>query len=154
MSPRVDVSMTSGDISRFLAEPRTAVLSSLDKDGAPHSAAMWFVVSGPEIQMWTYGKSQKAVNLRRDPRCAFLAEDGLAYNDLKGVLVKGEATLIDDFDDIRAIGIALYDRYTKPATGIDAQAGPITEIERQAAKRVGISLPLMDVASWDHARLG
>jgi len=154
MSPRVDVSMSSDEIARFLGEPRTAVLSSLDRGGGPHAAAMWFVVSGPEIQMWTYGKSQKAVNLRRDPRCAFLAEEGLAYNELRGVLVKGEATLIEDYEDIRAIGVALYDRYTKPTTGIDAEAGPITEIERQAAKRVGISLPLVDVASWDHARLG
>ena len=154
MSPRADVSMAPDEIAAFLAEPRTAILSTLEKDGGPHSAAMWFVVSGPEIQMWTYGKSQKAVNLRRDRRCAFLAEEGLAYNELRGVLVKGEVTLIEDFDDIRAIGLALYERYTKPATGIDAEAGPIAEIERQAAKRVGISLPLVDVASWDHAKLG
>lgn len=154
MSPRVDVSMAPDEIAAFLAEPRTAVLSSLDKDGAPHSAAMWFFVSGPEIQMWTYGKSQKAVNLRRDPRCAFLAEEGLAYDELRGVLVKGDATLIEDLDDVRAIGIALYDRYTKPVTGIEAAAGPIAEIERQAAKRIGISVPLVDVASWDHSKIG
>jgi PPOX class probable F420-dependent enzyme len=146
--------MAPDEITRFLAAPRTAVLSSLDKDGAPHSAAMWFVAAGAEVLMWTYAKSQKAVNLRRDPRCALLAEEGLAYNELRGVLVTGAVTLIDDFESIRAIGIALYDRYTRPATGLPAEDGPMVEIERQARKRVGLSLPLTDVASWDHGKLG
>ena len=154
MSPRVDVSMSDNEIADLLSRPVTAVLSTLDRSGAPHSAGMWFVHADDEIRMWTYGKSQKAVNLKRDPRGALLVEEGTAYNELRGVLVKGAARLITDFDDIVAIGTALYDRYTLPATGIEAQAGPIAEIERQARKRVGIALPMDDIASWDHAKLG
>ena len=146
--------MSDNEIAELLAQPLTAVLSTLDRTGAPHSAGMWFVHTNGEIRMWTYAKSQKALNLRRDPRCAFLVEKGTAYNELRGVLVKGPARLITDYEDIVAIGTALYERYTLPATGIEAQAGPITEIERQARKRVGITLGLEDVASWDHAKLG
>lgn len=146
--------MTADEVARFLAEPRNAVLSTLDKNGGPHSAGMWFVPSGAEILMWTYAKSQKAVNLRRDPRCAFLVEDGVAYGELRGLLVTGPVTLIAGYDDVRAIGIALYDRYTKPHTGTPAEEGPIVEIEHQARKRVGISLPVADMASWDHRKLG
>ena len=146
--------MTADEIARFVAEPRSGVLSTLDKNGGPHSAGMWFVPSGAEILMWTYAKSQKAVNLRRDPRCAFLVEDGLAYDELRGILITGSVTLIEGFEDIRAIGIALYDRYTKPHTGIPAEDGPIVEIERQARKWVGISLPVAGIASWDHSKLG
>lgn len=146
--------MSSDEVARFLAEPRTAALSTLDGNGAPHAAGMWFAVGGPELLMWTYAKSQKAVNLRRDPRCALLVEDGVAYDELRGVLVTGSVTLLEALEDIRSIGIALYDRYTKPATGIAVEDGPIVEIERQARKRVGISLPLDDLASWDHRKLG
>lgn len=154
MSPRSDVYMTDEEVHTFLAEPRTAVLSTLEKDGSPHSAAMWFVVSGNEILMWTYAKSQKAVNLRRDPRCAIHAEDGLAYNELRGVLIKGQATVVEGFDEIVAIGKALYDRYTLPTTKLAVDQGPIVELERQAAKRVGIAVPMTDVSSWDHRKLG
>lgn len=154
MSPRRDVSMSTEEVAAFLAEPRTAVLSTLDRDGSPHAAGMWFVPGDREIRMWTYAKSQKAVNLRRDPRCAFLAEDGMAYAELRGVLVKGSVRLVDDLDAIVAIGTELYERYTAPATGVPAREGPIAEIERQAHKRVGLVLPLSDVASWDHSRLG
>ena len=146
--------MTSDEIEAFLTEPRTAVLSTLEHDGAPHAAAMWFTLQGDEILMWTYAKSQKATNLRRDPRCALHAEDGLAYNELRGVLVKGTARLIEGFDDIVDIGKALYDRYTLPVTGLAVDQGPIVELERQAAKRIGIGLPMDRVASWDHSKLG
>jgi PPOX class probable F420-dependent enzyme len=154
VSPRRDVSMSPEEISAFLATPRTAVLSSLGKDGSPHAAGMWFAADEREIRMWTYRKSQKAVNLERDPRCAFLVEEGMAYSELRGVLVKGSVQLVGDLDDIVAIGRELYERYTLPATGVQAEQGPIVEIERQAAKRVGLALPLEDVASWNHSKLG
>lgn len=146
--------MTETEIADLLARPLTAVLSTLDRSGAPHSAGMWFVHRDAELRMWTYAKSQKAVNLKRDPRCAFLVEQGTAYNELRGVLVKGAARLVTDFNDLVSIGTALYERYTLPATGIPVQDGPIVEIERQAHKRVGIALPMEDVASWDHSKLG
>jgi PPOX class probable F420-dependent enzyme len=146
--------MTKDEIRSFLAEPRTAVLSTLEHDGAPHAAAMWFVHDGDDLLMWTYAKSQKAVNLRRDARCALHAEDGLAYNELRGVLIQATATLIEDHDAILDIGKALYDRYTLPSIGVPMEDGPIVELERQARKRVGIRVPMARVASWDHRKLG
>ena len=146
--------MTESEIAAFLGAPLTGVLSTLARDGGPHAAGMWFAVAGDSVGMWTYAKSQKAINLRRDRRCSLLIEDGVAYNELRGVLVRGEATLIEDLDEVVAIGKALYDRYTKPSTGISVEDGPIVEIERQGRKRVGISLPLDRLASWDHRKLG
>ena len=154
VSPRSDVYMTPEEVTSFLAEPRTAVLSTLERDGSPHAAAMWFVPGATEMLMWTYAKSQKAVNLRRDPRCAVHAEEGLAYNELRGVLIQAEARVIDDFDTILGIGTALYERYTLPATGLGLDQGPLAEIERQARKRVGIGIPMERVSSWDHRKLG
>jgi PPOX class probable F420-dependent enzyme len=154
VSPRRDVSMSPEEIAAFLSTPRTAVLSSLGKDGAPHAAGMWFAVDEREIRMWTYRKSQKAVNLERDPRCAFLVEEGMAYSELRGVLVTGSVRLITAPDDIIAIGRELYDRYSLPATGVQAEQGPIVEIERQAPKRIGLALPLENISSWDHSKLG
>lgn len=154
MSPRRDVSMTESEVAAFLDLSLSGVLSTLARDGAPHAAGMWFAAGGDDVRMWTYAKSQKAVNLRRDPRCSLLIEDGVAYDELRGVLIRGEATLIDDFDEVVAIGKDLYDRYTKPRTGIAVEDGPIVEIERQGRKRIGIALPLERLASWDHRKMG
>jgi PPOX class probable F420-dependent enzyme len=144
--------MTEVEIAAFLAPARTAVLSTLDRDGAPHMAAMWFLADRDVMEMWTYAKSQKAVNIRRDPRIAVLVEEGTDYSELKGVLIKGSAELIEPFDAIASIGRRLYERYSLPRTGVPVE-GALHEIERQAAKRIGIRLLMRDVASWDHSKL-
>ena len=149
--------MTSEEIDRFLEVPRTAVLATLGRDGWPHTVGMWFARSddgGPTLTMWAYRKSQKVVNLRRDPRCSFMVEYGESYDSLKGVLIKGSARLTESEDEVYEIGVALYERYTLPATGIAVEHGPELELRRQAAKRTGIILPIEQVASWDHSKLG
>ncbi|MFN2594116.1 MAG: TIGR03618 family F420-dependent PPOX class oxidoreductase [Actinomycetota bacterium] len=152
MTPRADVSLASSEIDAFLNEPRTAVLSTLGPTGAPHMAAMWFVVKDDAIEMWTYAKSQKAVNARRDPRVAVLIEEGIAYNELRGVLVKGIAEVIEDLAAVVDIGRRLYECYTLPRTQVPVEAA-MPEIERQGRKRIGIRLAMRDVASWDHSKL-
>jgi PPOX class probable F420-dependent enzyme len=156
MSPRADVSMSPEEMIAFLDRPHSAALSTIGPDGFPHIAGMWFAhVAGsrPELHMWAYAKSQKVRNLERDPRCAFMAEEGAGYANLRGVLVRGAASLVEEVDDVYEIGVRLYERYTLPATGIDVNDGPEIEIRRQASKRKGIVLGLERVASWDHSKL-
>lgn len=153
MSPRRDVSMSREEITEFLDVPRTAVLTTLDRDGWPHSTAMWFVPDHGSVLMWTYAKSQKAVNLRRDPRAALLVEDGMSYAELRGVLIQGEIEIIDDYETIAEVGVRLYQRYSEPELGVPVTEGPILEIEKQAHKRLGLRMSSMRVASWDHRRL-
>ena len=153
MSPRPDVSMSDEEITAFLQPARTGVLTTLDRDGWPHSTGMWFAPDEDRLLMWTYAKSQKARNAMRDPRCAFLLEDGVAYNELSGVLVRGTVRISDVFEEVADVGHRLYDRYTLPTTGLPYEQGPNIEIERQAHKRVAIILPMEDVASWDHSKL-
>ena len=145
--------MTPGEVAELLNSPLTAVLSTLGADGSPHSAGMWFAADDAAVRMWTYAKSQKAVNLRRDPRAAVLVEEGVAYDELRGVLVRGRVELVVDEDAIAAIGRSLYERYTLPRTGLPLEGPVLAELLRQATKRVGIVLPLDDVASWDHGKL-
>ncbi|MGH2746744.1 MAG: pyridoxamine 5'-phosphate oxidase family protein [Actinomycetota bacterium] len=154
MGPRVDTSMTEDEIHRFLDAPRTGVLSTVGPDGVPHSVGMWFARCGDEIRMWTYAKSQKAKNVRRSPGVGFLVEEGGTYSELRGVLVRGDAILLEDQDRVAEIGRLLYVRYTFPVTGVPVEDGPIEEIRRQATKRIGIALPLARVVSWDHGKLG
>jgi PPOX class probable F420-dependent enzyme len=153
MSPRRDVSMTPEEIAAFLLPARTGVLTTLDRGGWPHSTGMWFAPDRGEILMWTYKKSQKAKNVERDHRCAFLVEAGDSYDELSGVLIRGPARISDDFEEVADVGTRLYERYTLPVTGLPVADGPLVEIERQARKRVAIVVPMEDVASWDHSKL-
>ena len=126
---------------------RTGILASLGRDGFPHQAAMWYVPDGPTIRMWTYGKSQKAQNLRRDPRASFLVETGDDYRMLRGVSVQGTVELSDDFETVLAVGIGLRRRYP------DHRPPTREALAPQAAKRIAIVLRPDRIISWDHRRL-
>ena len=145
--------MSADEVQTFLAAPHTAVFSTMGRNGFPHLVGMWFVESGGELCMWTYGKSQKVQNLRRDPRCALLIEHGDSYTELRGVLVRANARIIEDYEAIVEVGTALYRRYSLPATGEAAQRSPEEEIARQASKRVAVAVPMKRLVSWDHSKL-
>ena len=145
--------MSLDEVNEFLDESKIAVLTTLGLDGWPHAAGMWYVRKGETLCMWTYAKSQKALNLKRDDRCAAVVESGERYEDLKGVLIQARAELVNDFDEVAGIGRDLYERYTQPLTGIPYDSGASQEIERQAHKRIGILLSLETLASWDHSKL-
>ena len=149
--------MEDEEIRGFLSASKTAVLTTLDRRGWPHSVAMWFVPPGDsteEIRMWTYRKSQKVKNLMRDPRAALLMETGDGYGELRGVLVQAQTKVVDEFEAVRAIGVALHERYVAPLSGAEGEDAILAEIERQARKRVGLIVPLERIASWDHRKLG
>lgn len=145
--------MSPQEVAHLLSLPLNAVLTTNGAQGYPHSTGMWFAADDDDLLMWTYAKSQKSVNLERDPRCAVLLEQGTAYDELRGVLIRGSVVRVTDFDAIVGIGRLLYDKYTFPLTGLPFGDGPRYEIERQARKRVGLKLPLNWIASWDHRKL-
>ena len=152
MGKRPVLTMDPQDVAAFLEDVNVGVLTTLTATGWPHSAGMWFFLESGELKMWTYAKSQKALNARRDPRVSMLIEKGEPYRDLKGVLVRGHVRLTSDVREVSEIGRRLFDRYVAPRSGVSSADGPNLEIDRQATKRVGLILPLEDVVSWDHAK--
>ena len=148
---RPDISMSDQEVAAYLGARRDATLASIGRNGFPHQVAMWFVPQPARILMWTYRRSQKALNLRRNPRASLLVQDGETYDTLRGVAVQGEVELLEDLHQVLEIGSALQARYGD-AYGDDPDAYRAT-IANQAPKRVGILLPMTEVFSWDFGKL-
>ena len=68
MSRRDQITMTDAEIAEFLAPPRNLQVATINRDGTPHLVTMYYAVIDDRIAFWTYRKSQKVLNLRRDPR--------------------------------------------------------------------------------------
>src|SRR5579864_9465647 len=100
MSRRDLIRMNDEEIRAFLEEQRILQVPTIDHDGWPHLVAMWYVLINDQIVFWTYAKSQKAVNLRRDPRLTCLVETGERYDELRGVQIKGQAIISDDYETV------------------------------------------------------
>lgn len=62
--------MIDSDIRRTIDGNPTAHLATLMPDGSPHSVPVWVGMRGDRIAIQTGPGSQKARNLRRDPRVA------------------------------------------------------------------------------------
>ena len=86
---RERIRMTDAEVAEFLATERTLQVASIGPDGVPHLVPMWFDVIDGRIAMWTYARSQKAANLRRDPRLTCMVEAGETYGELRGVTITG-----------------------------------------------------------------
>ena len=123
---------------------------TIGPDGSPHLTTLFYVVEDGQLAFWTYGASQKVVNLRRDPRISCLVEDGEDYFELRGVSIQGKARLVEEYDDIRTLGSQVA---TRMAGGADLGDFGDEIVEKQARKRVGIVVEPTRVVSWDHAKM-
>lgn len=152
MSRRDQIRMTDLEIAAFLAQGRTLAVATNMPDGPPHVVAMWYTLIDGKIVFWTYRKSQKAVNLRRDPRLTCMLESGATYGELRGVQIRGIATLVEDPARVREVGEAIYRRNASA----DGELTPAHRqiIAAQAPKRIVVIVEPTSIASWDHAKLG
>lgn len=146
---RADIVMSDDEIAAFVAAMRAGTLATLGRDGQPHLTAMWYGVVDGEIWFETKAKSQKAVNVRRDPRVTFLLEDGQTYDTLRGVSFEGRAEIVDDPDTILKVGISVWERYNGPYSDEVKPA-----VEMMMNKRVAVRLVIGRIRSWDHRKLG
>jgi PPOX class probable F420-dependent enzyme len=140
--------MTDAEAAEFLASERTVHVASIGPDGAPHLVPMWFAVIDGRIAIWTYARSQKTANLRRDRRVTCLVEAGDGYGELRGLSIAGRAEIHDDEQTVFDVGAALYARYQGDMTH-SSRAG----VEAEAKKRVAVFVDPLKTVSWDHRKL-
>jgi PPOX class probable F420-dependent enzyme len=111
------------DLRRFLAgRPRYATIATLNRDGSPHQAVVWFLLRDDHIVLNSKLGRRWPSNLLRDPRLSFTVEDGLDY-----VSLRGEVAALDDPLQAQADIAEMARRYDSPAEAAQA----IAEFRRQ-----------------------
>ncbi|GAB18386.1 hypothetical protein GOEFS_053_00160 [Gordonia effusa NBRC 100432] len=146
---RNQIVMTDEEITEFLDRSRTATLATTGLEGRIHLVAMWYGVIDGELWFETKAKSQKAVNLRRNPQVSVSIEDGLTYDKLRGVAIEGTAEIFDDPEHCLLAGISVWERYNGPYSDELKPA-----VEQMMNKRVAVRVVPQRVRSWDHRKLG
>jgi PPOX class probable F420-dependent enzyme len=147
---RGKIVMTDGEITEFIERSRTATMATVLPNGRPHLVAMWYAVLDGEIWFETKAKSQKAVNVRRDPTITVMIEDGQTYNTLRGVSIDGTAEIVDDDPDLLLrVGISVWERYTGPYSD---DMRPF--VDQMMNNRIAVRVVPTRLRSWDHGKLG
>ena len=141
--------MSDEEVLAFLDEERVVTCATHGPRGWPHLMPLWFLVRGsdpPRIWAWTYAKSQKVVNLERDPRATLQVEAGTEYHELRGVMLECDVVLHRETADVQAFGEELFLRYAGNAAS--------EMVAAQAPKRVALEFVERRRATWDHRKLG
>jgi PPOX class probable F420-dependent enzyme len=147
---RAQIALSEKEIHEFLIESRVATLATNGPSGFPHQVAMWYGLVDGRVCFETKAKSQKAVNLRRDPLLSISFEGGDTYDQLRGVAIDGRARIIDDTTDpvYWAAGIDVFERYQAPYTEEMRPA-----VEYMMNNRIVIVVEPVRIRCWDHRKL-
>ncbi len=146
---RSQIVMSDEEIEQFLARSRTATLATRSASGSIHLVAMWYALLDGEIWFETKAKSQKAVNIRRDPTVSVMVEAGDTYDTLRGVAIEGRAEIVDDPDTLLRVGISVWERYNGEYS---EEVKPF--VDQMMNKRVALRVVGERTRSWDHRKLG
>jgi PPOX class probable F420-dependent enzyme len=148
MKRRDLVRMSDDEVAEYLNGRHTMNVATINHDGSIHVVAMWYGFVDGKPAFWTFGKSQKVLNLERNPQITALVESGEVYEELRGVELVGRAELVPEHDGKMAIGRSVFERYIG-----DWSDEMVPFLERTGAKRVGVIIQADRVVSWDHRKL-
>ena len=102
--------MNQQEINRFLAEPRIAVMGTVNRNGSPQLTPNWYYYDGTKLIFITTKDRVKYHNLRRDSRISVCIYADPAASDY--VVIRGTATFEDQeiWDEAGRIAERYVDR--------------------------------------------
>src|SRR6185295_19276252 len=103
MKRRNQIQLSPEEQSDFLREQRKCSLATIGPDGFPHLVAMNYALIDGAYVMTSYGKAQKVLNIRREPKVAVMIETGGAYAELRGIMVRGRCELLEGADEVQQV---------------------------------------------------
>ncbi|THV08966.1 PPOX class F420-dependent oxidoreductase [Nocardioides caeni] len=113
-------------LAEFWAEYHLCILSTLDRDGAPHAVPVGAILDPAQGCAWVITRrgSQKVANLRRDPRLTISSVDRARWSTLVGT-----AEVLEDEASIARACERYAARYRPPSSNPERVALRVT-VER------------------------
>jgi nitroimidazol reductase NimA-like FMN-containing flavoprotein (pyridoxamine 5'-phosphate oxidase superfamily) len=124
------------------SRPGWAVLSTIDKDGFPHSVPLGYFRLGRDVVMGVRDGTRKVANVENNPNVSIMLEDGSSMADIRGVMIQGRARIVRESDE--ALQLARE----------GARARGVPESEWPTAPRPGaayIRVTPVRTISWDYS---
>ena len=153
---RKDITMSPQEVQQFLTGNKVLEVATVGADGWPHVAPMWYVVDDGKVVFRSFTKSQKIVNLVRNPKLTVLVETGDDYSQLQGVMIKGTARLVNDPEYVLSVYGGLAKKYPMiNDTPMELDAAALeAAFGRFAPKNTAVVVEPAKVITWDHTKLG
>jgi PPOX class probable F420-dependent enzyme len=143
--------MTTAEAWSFLKNHYTMTLSTLDSFGFPHSTPVWYVAIDEKIYFRAQPYKKKIRNLMKRPQVCGVVSDGELYSELRGVMIRGLARIVDHDRSMRKQVFALLaEKYTSLR---DTKRLPRTWQEKYGKEhRVVVEINPTSIVSWDNRK--
>jgi PPOX class probable F420-dependent enzyme len=129
-------------VRQFLAQPRFAAIATVDDDGRPRQAVVWFLIDGDTIVINSLDGRRWPTNLRRDPGISIAITDASTES---WVGLTGTVEVVDDPEQAQADIATMARRYhaDNPAEAEDVIANRFSNQRR-------VSFRLRPTSIHDH----
>ena len=137
-------SMTDEEFDAFLdSRPGWITLTTIDRHGYPHSVPIGYFRVGDKILIGCRDRTQKVVNIERNPKVSLMVESGSTMSDIKGAMIQGDARVIRDPEGV-------LDAMRKGAASRGVPEGDLPTEARPGAAYIEVS-PVRRI-SWDYGK--
>jgi hypothetical protein len=88
--------MSPSERDAYLSASTVCRVATASVDGRPHVSPLWYVWDGEHVWLYSVVRSQRWVDLSRNPRCAVVVDDGDTYDTLRGVELSGSVEVVGE----------------------------------------------------------
>jgi nitroimidazol reductase NimA-like FMN-containing flavoprotein (pyridoxamine 5'-phosphate oxidase superfamily) len=138
--------LTKEEAHAFLdREARWVYLTTIGKEGYPHTVPIGFFRIDDDIYAGGHLGTQRLANIARNSKVSALFESGTSMQDIKGLLVQGDASIVSEPADVLVLMRASMKRRGVPETQLPTEPRPnVAYIKITPRKYI----------SWDYSREG
>lgn len=136
--------LTKEEAHEFLdSRPGWLILTTIGADGYPHTVPIGFFRVGDEIYTGGREGTQRITNIRRNPQVSALIETGDSMQNIKGLMVQGDADIVTDPAEALTLMRASAKHRGTPEAELPTEVRPGVAYIRITPKKY---------ISWDYAR--
>ncbi len=143
--------MDFSDAWSFVENHYKMILCTLDSNGLPHAAPIWYVVIGDRIYFRAQPYKKKIKNILKRSEVCGVVEDGNRYTELRGAMIQGIAKVVDSNKTLRKqVFKLLAEKYESLR---DTQRFPKSWQETYGKEhRVIVEFTPSNVVTWDNRK--
>ena len=95
----------------FLKSQKILRLATIDSTGNPHIVPVWYMYVNYKFYVGTNTGTEKAKNIKKNPKISFCVDTGIRSPDIFGVMGIGRARLILKTDKVESLAKKILRRY-------------------------------------------
>jgi PPOX class probable F420-dependent enzyme len=148
----VGVALEDDELWQFVAAGHTGILTTLRADGWPLALPVWFVAHERRVYVRTPAGTRKVGHIQRDPRVCFTVEAGLAWAELRAVVLTGRGHVVADGEERDRALDKISEKYD--GFGVPVDEVPAATIAHYDTDSAIIRIdPEAHHLSWDNRKL-